>query len=391
MFKIIALATILSTIGAISSEMYIPSMPYMATWFHTNDTTVQYSLTAYMLGTIIPALFFGSLADIYGRRKIILIALGIGLIGTLGCLCAPTIGVFIACRFIQGFGFSSTNGLGRALLRDHYSGETFAKYSSYLSMAFAFSVDVTPFFGGILQKNFDWHAIFIFLLVFNCISLYVASKFPFRQIENRNTQFKWKEMVISYLNISRNKIFMRYNLIAACMYSIFMCYLTVASFLWQKTLGVSPETFGLLTLFLSLFYVASCYLNSFLVRFGVDRILQYGLIVVLIAGGGLAISGDLFKGQVVFFVLMAMIFAGSGMVFSNASSMGMSSVKENFSSASAFYSFSSIVVATVFSAIISQFNELSFLPLAIIVICLAGLSLLVHIRRKIILQVNYAE
>lgn len=391
MFKIIALATILSTIGAISSEMYIPSMPYMATWFHTDDTTVQYSLTAYMLGTIIPALFFGSLADIYGRRKIILVALGIGLIGTLGCLFAPTIGFFIACRFIQGFGFSSTNGLGRALLRDHYSGETFAKYSSYLSMAFAFSVDVTPFFGGILQKNFDWRAIFVFLVVFNCISLYVASKFPFRKIENRNTQFNWKEMVISYLDISKNKIFMRYNLIAACMYSIFMCYLTVASFLWQKTLGVSPETFGLLTLFLSLFYVASCYLNSFLVRFGVDRILQYGLTLVLVAGGGLVISGDFFQGKVIFFVLMAMIFAGSGMVFSNASSMGMSAVKENFSSASAFYSFSSIVVATTFSAIISQFNELSFLPLAIIVICLAGVSLLVHVRRKIILQVNYAE
>ena len=390
MFKIIALTTILSTIGAISSEMYIPSMPYIAAWFHTDATTVQYSLSAYMLGTTIPALFFGSLADIYGRKRVILIALTLGLIGTLGCLWAPTVVIFIICRFIQGFGFSSTNGLGRALLRDYYSGEEFAKYSSYLSMAFAFSVDITPFFGGVLQKHFNWHAIFIFLVIFNCISLYVANKFPFRQIEIKS-QFNWKNMFLSYCDIIFNRVFMRYNLIAACMYSVFMCYLTVASFLWEQKLGISPEKFGLLTLFLSLFYVGSCYLNSFLVRFGVDKILQYGLIVVLLAGFGLIIFGGVFPGKIAFFILMAMIFAGSGLVFSNSSSMGMSSIKENFSSASAFYSFSSIVVATIFSAIISQFNALSFLPLAIIVICLSGLSLLVHIRRRNILQVNYVE
>jgi MFS family permease len=390
MFKIIALTTILSTIGAISSEMYIPSMPYITAWFHTNPTVVQYSLSAYMLGTTIPALFFGSLADIYGRRRIILIALTIGLAGTIGCLFSQSIAFFILCRFIQGLGFSSTNGLGRALLRDYYSGEEFAKYSSYLSMAFAFSVDVTPFFGGILQKHFNWHAIFVFLTLFNCISLFVAAKFPFREIPFKGG-FKWREMLSSYYQISCNKVFMRYSIVAGCMYSVFMCYLTVASFLWEKRLGVSPEDFGLLTLFLSFFYVGSCYLNSFLIRFGVDRVLQYGLLLVLSAGIGLMVFGAFFPGKISFFLLLGMVFAGSGLVFSNSSSMGMSSIKENFSSASAFYSFISIVVAAVFSAIISQFNALSFLPLAIMISCLSAVSLVIHVRRKNILQVNYAE
>ncbi len=105
MFKIIALTLVLSTIGAISSEMYIPSMPYITAWFNTTDTTVQYSFTAYMLGSILPALFFGTLADIYGRKRIILIALSIGLVATIGCLFATSIWFFIACRFIQGFGY----------------------------------------------------------------------------------------------------------------------------------------------------------------------------------------------------------------------------------------------------------------------------------------------
>lgn len=382
MFKIIALTTILSTIGAISSEMYIPSMPYISAWFHTDATVVQYSLSAYMLGTTIPALFFGSLADIYGRRRIILIALIIGLAGTIGCLFAPSITFFIFCRFVQGFGFSSTNGLGRALLRDYYSGEEFAKYSSYLSMAFAFSVDITPFFGGVLQKHYNWHAIFVFLTIFNCISLFVAAKFPFRESGFKGG-FKWREMFDSYYQIACNKTFMRYSLIAACMYSVFMCYLTVAAFLWEKRLGISPEDFGLLTLFLSFFYVGSCYLNSFLVRFGVDKVLQYGLMLVLSSGIGLIVFGGFYPGQLSFFLLLGMVFAGSGLVFSNSSSMGMSSIKENFSSASAFYSFISIVVAAMFSAIISQFNALSFLPLAIMISCLSGVSLLIHIRRKI--------
>jgi len=390
MLKILALTLVLSTIGAISSEMYIPSMPYIATWFKTSDTIIQYSFTAYMIGSVVPALFFGALADIYGRKKIILIALTIGLIGTIGCLFSTSAWIFIFCRFIQGFGFSSTNGLGRALLRDHYDGEQFAKYSSYLSMAFAFSVDITPFFGGVLQKYFNWHAIFVFLTLFNLISIYVAYKFPFKDAAENNG-FKWKEMFVNYYKITQNKPFMRYNFIAAFMYSIFICYLSMASFLWETRLGVSPETFGLLTLMLSLFYVCSCYLNSILVKFGVGKILKLGLCVVLVAGLSLLLMDFLSLNKITFFIAMAMVFAGSGLVFANSSSMGMSSVNVNFSSASAFYSFSSIVAAALFSLLISQFNATSVLPLAITVIILSGMALIIHLGHETILQVNYVK
>ena len=89
-------------------------------------------LLLFIFGSLAPALFFGSLADCYGRRKVIMIALVVGLLGTVGCLYTDSVYAFIFYRFVQGFGFSSTNGIGRALLRDHCEGKEFAKYSSHI-------------------------------------------------------------------------------------------------------------------------------------------------------------------------------------------------------------------------------------------------------------------
>ncbi len=382
MFKILALTLVLSTIGAITAEMYIPSLPYIAASFHVNHSLIQYSLTFYMLGTIVPALFLGALADIYGRKRIIVISLLVGLSGTLGCLFAKSIGMFIFCRFIQGLAFSSTNGLGRALLRDYYKGEQFAKYSSYLSMGFALSVDLTPFVGGVFQKLFNWHSIFVFLFLFNLMSLSVALKFPFKKIREKQS-FNFRRMFVNYLVICKNLKFQQYNIIAACTYSVFMSYLSVAAFLWETRLHVSPDGFGLITLLLSGCYVGSCYLNSRIVRFGLNKVLRLGLLLTLAAGVVLLVSGiDGYVSRLDLFFTIGLFFIGSGLVFANSSAMAMSSITDNFSSASALYSFTSIVVGALFSAIINLFDATNVLPLAIIIIFLALSSLVMELFPK---------
>ena len=50
MFKLLALTLILSTIGAIAAEMYIPALPFIGASFHASDTMIQYSFTAFIFG-----------------------------------------------------------------------------------------------------------------------------------------------------------------------------------------------------------------------------------------------------------------------------------------------------------------------------------------------------
>ena len=378
MFKILSLTLVLSTIGAIASEMYIPSMPFITAWFHVDNKYIQYSLTAYLFGSLIPALFFGALADVYGRKKIILSALLLGLVGTLGCLFAPNIYIFIFCRFIQGFGFSSTNGIGRALLRDYYEGAEFAKYSSYLSMGFALSVDITPFIGGVLQRLFNWHMVFAFLALFNLAALYVAVHFPFKKISHAK-EFNLRVMLRNYLSLTKNPQFIRGSLIGALVYSVFVCYLSTAAFFWEKKLKLSSDGFGLITLLLSASYILGCFLNSRIVRFGLQKVLRYGLLLIFSAGFLLfcfALNNTLTVWQL--FLVISMIFAGSGLVFANASSLAMSSIEVNFSSASALFSFNSTMAAVIFSGIINLFDATQIMPLAIMIMFLTGCAILIQ-------------
>ncbi|RTL11975.1 MAG: MFS transporter [Neisseriaceae bacterium] len=391
MFKLLALTLILSTIGAIAAEMYIPALPFIGASFHASDTVIQYSFTAFIFGSLAPALFFGSLADCYGRRKVIMIALVVGLLGTVGCLYTDSVYAFIFYRFVQGFGFSSTNGIGRALLRDHCEGKEFAKYSSYLSMAFALSVDITPFLGGVIQHHFNWRAIFVFLFLFNLLSIAVAWKFPFKAVVEKR-KFNLKNMFRDYKVICINREYMHYNLIATLMYSVFMSYLAVAAFIWETRLGLTPDQFGLLALFLSGFYVSGCYVNSHLVCYGLERVLQLGVFLVLCSGVILlsfALNDSLTRIQ--FFGVLGLIFFASGLVFANASALAMSSINSNFASASALFSFSSVAGSAVITAIINFFNPTSIMPLALIVIILAIMAHLILFTLKNFSQVNYAE
>jgi len=135
--KFFAFVVIISTIGQMSAEVYVPSLPYIAREFNVSDSLVQLSISYFLLGMGITAIFFGYISDFIGRRKILLISSIISSIGTFICCAAPNIYWLIIGRLCQGVGFSGVSGMGNAILRDKFHGVEYAKYLSYLGIAFA--------------------------------------------------------------------------------------------------------------------------------------------------------------------------------------------------------------------------------------------------------------
>lgn len=118
-------------------------------------------LTAYILFGAVSAPIFGRLADIHGKRRIMLVVLGIGFLGALVAATAPTFGVLIVGRALQGT-VIATLFLCYSLMRDVYPPRTLALAASISTTGIGLISVVMPFLIGWLLDNYGWRTLFYF-------------------------------------------------------------------------------------------------------------------------------------------------------------------------------------------------------------------------------------
>src|SRR5699024_11676605 len=103
-FELIILLGLLAAIGPLSIDTYLPSIPRIADVLGTSTTIVQQSVSAYFLGLAAGQIVCGPFSNRFGRRPILFLGLVLYLIATLACVSAPSIGVLIVGRAVQGLG-----------------------------------------------------------------------------------------------------------------------------------------------------------------------------------------------------------------------------------------------------------------------------------------------
>jgi DHA1 family bicyclomycin/chloramphenicol resistance-like MFS transporter len=124
------LLTVLSALMAfasISTDLYLPAMPVMARNLSAGTGTMEWTVSAYLVGFSLGQLFWGPIGDRVGRRLPIALGLIIFTLGSAGCALAVTSQTLIVARVIQAVGACASVVLARAMVRDLYAGATAAK------------------------------------------------------------------------------------------------------------------------------------------------------------------------------------------------------------------------------------------------------------------------
>ena len=368
-FKFILFLVVTSTIGQMAAEVYIPSLPFIAHDFQVSSSLTQISIAVFLFGMSIPGIFFGYISDFFGRRRILLVATSISFGGTLLCMCAPNIYILILGRFIQGLGFSGVGSLSRAILRDRMTGIELARFASNLAMILAFVIDVSPFIGGFLQEYLGWRPIFAMLLLYNALAIYMSYHYQDDGQTTLNEHLQLSRLLHISLGTLKNRTFLIYNTLAALTYSVLMAYLAVASFLFEKVIGISPTEFGATTLGLSFVYMFGSFLNGLLLKhFAMNRLIKKCRVLMWLSCGLLLLYATIlpltYWGLVLF---VAVVYLGCGALFSNSSAQAFTSIDKNVGSASAVYSTMQVLYGAGFTLLISWFHPTTTLPLAMIV------------------------
>ncbi|MGW4524195.1 MFS transporter [Amycolatopsis sp. NPDC004378] len=117
--------------------------------------------TAYLLAGSVTAPVFGKLGDVHGRKRVLLGALALFLLGSLACGLAPSAAALVAGRVLQGAGSGGLFVSVGASLGEMFTPREGAKYFGWFSICFAVASLAGPAIGGLLTGVAGWRSIFL--------------------------------------------------------------------------------------------------------------------------------------------------------------------------------------------------------------------------------------
>ncbi len=239
-----AFTVIIATLAyLIATDIYTPSMPAIGEYFAKDSNSVQKTLTYFLLGAVFSSLLAGYLADLYGKRRVMLIGMVIAVIGGLIAPVANSIDLLIFSRFLQGLGGAVGPAVGFSIIQDTFPEKKAIKIFGIMGMAFAIIPAFAPVLGGFINEFFGWQANFIVILALMvgsliCIWLLLPVDQP------RPEDSKKQNLLQTYKTILTNRNFLVYALLVPLLYSGEWCALSFLPFYLQQKLGLSSDLYG---------------------------------------------------------------------------------------------------------------------------------------------------
>ncbi|MDX3809225.1 MDR family MFS transporter [Bosea thiooxidans] len=123
-------------------------------------THLPWIVTAYLLASTAVTPLYGKLADIHGRRVVLLSGIVIFIIGSIACALAPNLWLLIVARFIQGLGGGGLIALAQTIVGDMVPPRERGRYQVYFASVFLSSSLIGPVLGGVLAEKLHWSVIF---------------------------------------------------------------------------------------------------------------------------------------------------------------------------------------------------------------------------------------
>lgn len=279
-----------TSIGSMTMNVFLPSLPGMARYFQTDYALVQLAVSLYLGATAVLQLFIGPASDRFGRRPVMLVSFALFAIGTVAAIFAPTIEVLLACRLLQAFAVAGVV-LSRAIVRDTVGASEAASRMGYITMGMAVVPMIGPMIGGFLDEIYGWKAAFVLTLVFGVITMVIV--YSDLGETNRRRSVGLAEQFANYPALLRSPEFWGYSLTAAFTSGAFFAFIGGGPLVATEMLGLAPSGYGVYFGIISAGYILGNFLSGrFSGRIGVKRMALTG---GMVATGGVLLAFLLFR------------------------------------------------------------------------------------------------
>lgn len=281
-----------TTVGtAIGIDGTLPAMPAMVDAFGVDQTSVQFTLSMFMLGVAFGQLVYGPLADRFGRRPVFICSLLVNAAAAAGCAAAPSIEALALARFLHGLSASAGFIVARAAIRDRYDRADAARVIATLLFFHAAAPVVSPLAGAELSVAFGWNAMFVFIALYSAaVALLYWLVFRETLGEPDRSALRIRPLLANFWTVCRSGPFWAYTACASASYGMLFSFLSVSSHVIITDFGESTRTYG--------YAFGGCMVGTMIGtlgsaalvhRHGPDRLLRLG--VAAAAAFGLVMAG----------------------------------------------------------------------------------------------------
>jgi MFS transporter, DHA1 family, multidrug resistance protein len=272
---------LLTALSILSLNMFLPSLPGIASDLGADYALVSLSIAGYLAITALLQLIMGPLSDRFGRRPVLLVGLAIFILASLVCALATDIWTFLAFRVLQGAIISGA-ALSRAVIRDMVPAREAASLMGYVAMAMAIAPMLGPMLGGALDELFGWRASFF---TFFALGLAVFA-LCWADLGETNTSPSetFLEQFRTYPELLGSRRFWGYSLCMAFSAGAFFSFLAGAPLVAETLFAMSPTMLGVALGTITAGFMLGSFLSGRLAG-------RYALATMMIAGRLVACAG----------------------------------------------------------------------------------------------------
>lgn len=371
----------MTAFGPLSMDLYLPAFPAIAEGLHASAAEVQLSLLACTSGLALGQLVMGPLSDTLGRRRPLLVGLGIYVLASVLCALAPSAYALAGMRLVQGFGGAAGIVIARAVVRDLFSGVALAKFFSMLMLVVGVVPILAPVVGGQLLQLTSWRGVFVTLTAIGALLLAVAifalpETLPAEQRQPGSLGITLR----TFGDLLRDRAFVGFALSASLAFAAMFAYISGSSFVLQNVYGMTAQTFGIVFAVNAIGIVAVGQLNGRLVgRADPRKMLAIGLCCNLLGALLVVLSVLADVGLVGLLPGLFVTVASVGLVMPNATALSLSGRPATAGSASALLGVLQFMVGGLASPLVGAAGSHTAVPMALVMGALSLAAVLVYL------------
>jgi DHA1 family bicyclomycin/chloramphenicol resistance-like MFS transporter len=246
-FRIVLVLGLLTALGPLTIDMYLPSLPTITGDLATNAAAVQLTLTGTLVGLAFGQLLIGPLSDAFGRRGPLLAGISVHVLASVFCVVATDVVMLGVLRVLQGLGAAAAAVVAMAMVRDLFSDLAAARLFSRLMLVVGVAPILAPTVGGLVLNWTSWRGVFVVLTV---IAVTIASVSALVLPETLPVERRRNGGVLGtvrdYRRLLTDRVYVGLTLVAGLAMAALFAYVSGSSYVFQDDFGMSEQQFALI-------------------------------------------------------------------------------------------------------------------------------------------------
>ena len=369
---IIVLLALLSAVGPISTDMYLPAFPAMKIDLAAAPGQAQLTLAAWFLGLSIGQITHGPLSDHYGRRVPLLLGTALYALASIGCATSSSMGMLSFWRLIAAFGGAASLVIPRAVIRDLVvDGFEAARLLGRLILVVGVVPIIAPTLGGLIAQNWGWRAIFWIAAIYGISCTVLIWRFlPDTLDHRRHITLDFVPTLLRYRKVWRDRVFRTHALEGGFGTFSLFAFLGGAPPVFLSGFHLTPTWFGSVFILNAVGYIIGTQVNSrVLPRFGTTHVLSFSAIALIVTTAAmLLLSASGVGGPLGIALCMMACMTSLGFMLPGAAIGSLLPHPDEAGSASALYGTTVFFIGAISTILVGEIGGTSPVPMAVLMV-----------------------